>query len=374
MQQKRLYLFLLLWFCIGIFSQEKAHHSSWLPFFMIIESRESTSSQIEKAMQSILDMGKKSLYPVKERLEQTQNPRYFYLLEKLQNIPQKEWSKLEYFKECYQKAKELFKQGKHQEALKIAQAILILEPSIDLSSEINAFIVECNLANAEKVEAKAELRFSQEYYSFGEEILLEFHLSNLQPTEITIFTSKNHGIVLDITQKDYFLHGNQKSETYTKIVSLGEEIKLPPGASKIFQIKIPNPIPSLLSYRVWKIAAALPRCRIAKGKIFSYPRIDFGEKETSSLPNTFHYLLKSPLNSCLWAISLGYEKHLFFASFFLTQKEKKEAIPRLIGVLESSSPVSLVSFGILKRFTNQDFSSKNEWENWWQARSLFWEN
>lgn len=339
---------------------------------MIIESNDSSHAQIEKAMQSILDMGQKSFYPVKERLEKTHNPRYFYLLEKLQQSPQKEWSKVEYFWEQYQKSRELAKQGKFQDALKLAQAILVLEPALEFQDEIKIFMEDCKVHSSKDLEIKSEMRFSQEYYSFGEEVVLELHLVNPQLNDIMLFASKNHGIVADITQIDYFMEGNQKSETNRKILPWGEEIKLRSGERKIFTLRIPNNSPSLPVYRVWQIKASIPLCRLAKEQIYSYPKIFFGEREVPSLPSAFSHLLKNPWNSCSWAISLGYDKHLFYASFFLNQKEKKELIPRLIAILNYPGNIAVVSFQILKRWTKQNFASRSEWESWWQARGSFW--
>ena len=365
-------VFLLICPCFFLFSQEKMHHDAWLPFFLVIESPDSNSAQIEKAMQSILNMGQKSFYPVKSRLEETHHPRYFYLLEKLKSIPEKEWSKLNYFRECYQKAKELHQQGKSQDALKIAQAILVLEPELEFRREIESFVSECDISHENPAELKTEIQFSQEFYPFDKDIVVEFQLKNSQDTPILLFASKNHGIVVEVKQKDYFMDGIEKSQTSTKLIPWSEEINLNPGAKRIFQINIPNPMPSVLSHRTWKISAVIPRCRLTKEKKYSYPKIFFEEKEISSFPDSFIYLLKNPLNSCLWALSLGYEKHLFFASFFVHPKERKQLIPRLIEKLNRSNSIAVVSFGILKRFTKQNFASSTEWENWWQARSSFW--
>lgn len=341
--------------------------------FLIIEAKDSSQELRKKAFQNIIKYGTKAIPLIKERLRQTRNKHYFYLLQKLKGKQKKEnWNKQYYFKKKFILGKKLLKNRQIRKARKIFEAILALEPNIYLKNDIKESISKCKDLSFSTTTLMGTISTYKKYYSHGENITVVFTLKNNLRTSIHVVGKS--GIVAKILVREIYINGNFKEKSFTKIVSLDENMNFTPQERKKYKLILANKKPKITVYREIEILAYIPRCMVKQEAKTWYPSIQFDKVIVSSLPSIFKKVARKPLTISMKAIEFHYPINLFFASFFLNKREKIQMIPYLIKAMNSSNIVTQkVSLGILKRITGKNYILQSQWQSWWTAKKTILE-
>lgn len=370
---RKVCIILCLWAIYPVFADSL--QQKLLPLFLTLESPESDPQSIATAIEQILESGPAALPLVKKRLEQTGHYRYLYVIEKFGNpgktettSAEKAWDKDGYFRGRFRQAQKYLQQGNADKAQATAQAILTLEPEISFREEIATFLRQCkNTRFTQIVHGQID---SRPYSSPGKSVSALLSLKNGLRVPVTIATEK-YGIVLEMTKQEYDFWGGYFEERTSQILPLDREIELSPGEIRETRVDLSHLNPAGNTYRVLKIKAKLPRCKVSYSGTDVHPDILFPEISVISFPAEFHQIISQPLDTCESALMLGYPEHLFFASFFLRREDQARLIPKLIEAMGHPAMDPLIT-GILRRFTGKNFAGKNSWQNWWYAHSSSW--
>lgn len=352
--------FILSFFFISFFV-----FADLMPFFQILESKDSTEQEVNAVISTIIKQGTKVIPEVQDRYKKTRNPRYLYILEKLQNV------KLDmetYFKNKLREAYFCWNKGDREKAKKIAEAILILEPNISFAPEIKDFLKK--IEKKDITILKATIQPLKTYYTHGEEIELQINIQNLTNTQMRLANGDKSQIILEITERIFPLQGSYKTTTTTKSIKINGNIQLEAHEKIVYKTKLANTFKDH-SYRIYTIKANIPICRILLENKAHYNKITFAEINVHSYPEQYKTLTQNPWKQSLLALEQKNIVNLFYASFFLRKEEKVQLIPLLIQELESATKMSSICYIILQRITQKNYSSTREWKIWWEANKNF---
>ena len=345
-------------------------------YFISIESDKDDRQSTNHAIQAILQLGTPTIPLVRERFNATHHPSYFYLLQKLQQAKPREdkWDKQHYFAARFAEAKRLLNQGETEKAWQLARAITVLEPALAFAADLKTFMHRCKDEQFSQRIVGGKITATRAFYPLGRKIVVQFSLTNYRKSPITLLSAGEHGIVVDVLIKQFSLNGNSREQQFSRIITISDSLQLMPAKTYSYELPLDNPTGQSPVFRRYKITARIPRCHLTQGEQSWYPRIYFGERNVVSLPQNFQQVAKTPLNVCLQALKLGYPHHLFFASFFVDRREAARLIPALIAKNETPQhDLAAISQVVLRRITGKNFSTRRDWENWWEARGLFWE-
>ncbi len=351
-----------------------------LQYFARIEDAQSTSAEVTSSMDTILKIGKKTLPYLQKRFRQTNHPRYWYLIQQIENQSVQETSNSQeqsnasiqsyldnYFKQKFQQAQSLLNAGKTDEAEKIAVSILNLEPKIVFAQEIREFIRKChNQAILQKI-ISGLARGGKKVYSTNSEIMIHLGFNNHQNIPIILLSD---GIILEIQEQEFTLAGDYRERSLDNLVKLKEEIILQPGENWKWNTKITATKNPIRSYRKWEISAKVPRCRVLVNNNPSYPQIQFPAFVIQEIPQDLQYIIQDPLKFSLQAIERNQEEVVFFASFFLTPQENCKVIPKLIDSWPDIASYRTPLVVTLRNLTGKNFATKVEWKNWWASQNF----
>jgi hypothetical protein len=326
-------------------------------------------------MNQLLGRGQKIVPLLQERFNETGNTRYFYLMQKLSNTrvstsaEADKWDKSHYFRQKYQEAQNAMESGESERAIKLAEAILTLEPQLDFAEEVKRFISD--LRDMAQQVLYGEMKAERDIYVPGETVQVQLRLSNPNNSPVAIHAGDN-GIVLQVYVQEFTPAGSCVDHTLSHIIPLTGQIIL--TSRQIWQSKvaIPNPVSDKAIYRVIHLKAAIPRCQVQQEDRRLYPRIVFRPVRVAVLPRPFHDVVRQPIASALYALRLGYAEHLFFAAFFVDRQAQAELIPAMIERLGTNAAMDQVITAILRRVSGQNLSGRNAWHNYWQANGASW--
>jgi len=337
-----------------------------MPFFLILESSESTEQEIQATINVILKQGSKVLPDVQKRFNKTKNPKYLYIIEKLKNF---QIDMEDYFKNKWIEAKFLWKKGEKEKAKQLAESILILEPHLPFANEIQIFLKKNKKSNV-PILLKTTIQTEKKYYTHNQDIEVYFCLENTKNSKLSIVNTVKNQIFLDIRVKEYHPQGYYKTYAQTKTIYISPEVYFQPKEKLLYKTKIKNNI-SHNVFITYEIQARLLRCRIVWENQSQYPNLVFATYKVHSLPIYYKTIQQNPWNHCLRAMQISSSDNLFYASFFLSQEEKAKLIPYLIQDMIDNTKTSDTSQGILKRYTHQSFSSIQDWKIWWEGNKYF---
>ena len=347
-----------------VFAQDNVLEQKLLPLFQIIEDKEEESSSKQRAVEEIVAMGNQVKPFIEKRLEKTSHTRYFYILEKIK--PVKTWNKEEYFFRKYKEALKMMRNGKREEAKEILKAIILLEKDLSFASEIDSLLAsEKNRSSLISTDAYP----TASYFSFRDEwkIIIAIKNNSIDPITIT-FAQKR--LYLKITSTEYYLNGSSRTDISTKSPKIYEKVVVDGGKWWKAEISIP-PIGKKQCYRKLDVQVNVKAVTLTKlGKNY-FPKIKFPVAKIKVIPRKFHVIMSNPINYFEGAAQNRYYEVLFYSSFFIPQKNEKDAITALIDHLDVVTLSPLVK-SILLRFTKQNFSTIRKWKNWWRARKGLW--
>ncbi len=365
---------------VHAFAQSLDIETRILQHFAIIEDSESTAAQIENSSAAILAMGNPAIFLVQKRFSETHHPRYFYLLEKLKQKEKIEddategnW-KEKYFRLRFENAKRLAATDKVEDAQRLAEAILLVEPALVFKGEVQDFIHQCRNLLIHQQVVSGILVSAQTYVYPGVPLTLKLGFRNHQVIPIQLMAGPKNAIVLDIVMQEFSIDGEYREQTFSQMIELAPEITLGSGQSLQYSIKIPN-TQTRACYTRWKIVGRVPRCRVQVAGKSVYPQIAFPPVVIHGIPREMEHHLREPAQTCSYALQLDQPEALFFASFFLTQADQQKLIPEWIAHwMEKKSKVARIIPNILRNLTGHSFATPIEWHNWWLAQKQLGEN
>lgn len=351
-----------------------------LSLFLIIESPHSDSTRVNRALKHILQLGPDVIPHIQKRFKNKRMPCYYYLLQKLQCQQETDlktstanvWNKDKYFLRRYQQARHLLQTREIAKALRIAQAILALEPDIHFAEQVQDFVRQCKDRQVSQRVVGGEMRANSHLYVPGQKLSLTLSVKNRRQMPLELSLKKN-GIVVKICMKEFDLYGQYREKLFSRIVPLGEKLLLAPGNAKSQTLQIANDKIAGPCYRIFVISAQIPRSQIRYGEAIKYSRIIFNSLTVSSLPRQLHCIVERPLAFCLGALKFDSPRQLFYASFFVKKSEQATLISALIGYLGQKNSLDPVIYGIIRRLTGKNFTTREVWRNWWNAHRHNWQ-
>lgn len=348
----------------GILAQNDNIEKDLFSFFQIIEDKKEEEFIQQQAIKEIIAMGEKAISFVKARLKKTQNTHYFYILEKISPAKKTLWGKDKYFWKRYKKALELINYGKQKEAIKIMEAIIALEKNIYFVKNIKKSLKEAKKDPKDKI-ILTKAYATAKYFSFQDKwkIVIAIKNNTIQPIEISFSQKQLH---LKITSTEFYLSGANRTNIKSKFPKIHNQIIIGGGKWWKAEIIIPPLIPKQQCYQELDIKVDIKLVTLRKAGKNYFPKIKFPPAKIKVLPKKYHAIMSNPTAYFNGAINNRYYEVLFYASFFIPQKNKVNAISELINNLEIISLSSLVK-SILLRFTKQNFSSIQRWKIWWRA-------
>lgn len=196
-----------------------------------IENDGVSDQEKQKAVEKIIAMGKEVLPLVEKKLQQTKNSHYFYIRENIQNSQKQvnAWSKQFYFKEKYQQALQFAEQKKYDAAIKIIDAILVLEPNIVFASDAKAFVEKLRKEqNPGDQFISVDVLPLVKYYAFTDKLQLSLSIKNLSSASVVLNCGLEY-LDFKITTKEFYLSGNSRVDSYTKSVKIKKQIIISGG-------------------------------------------------------------------------------------------------------------------------------------------------
>ncbi len=337
--------------------------------FSYLEDEKASSSDKQKLIEQIIELGSSASPLVQERFQSTGNPSYWYILEKLKKSSlsdsKKIWSKEKYFYEKYQEALSLLEEeGAAHKAKRITQSILILEPDLSFNKKVKQLYHRAN--NFVQPLVQAIISPKKDFVPYGEEVALNIYLYNKAIEEILLQTQSS-SIILKVIYRDYDLSSNIKTDTKTIFFPLDKEILLPPGKHWKAKLTVNNEKPKNIIYREIEISARIPVICLVRGEKKSYPRLIFPSTKVKVFPAPYQQRLDNSSSHFYSAIRFSDLPSVFFYSFFVPPKKQKDAIHKIIPVLGRDPQLTPILYGILRRWTKKNFQQHENWKNWWLA-------
>lgn len=353
--------------------------------FSILDHADSSEESVIQAMQTILAIGKPALPLVEKQWQHTQQPRYLYLIQKLNSLDQAtipslaanpissttsdQQAKLRYFRQRLQDVRQLLDAGNPQAAEKLIQAILVLEPKLPFHAEIIALSKQCKEAMIQQQVISGVMESPIQFYEPGQNLQLRLGFYNRQNTPIALIAGNQNGIVIDIVEQEFSYNGEYRERSFNHTYDLNGTIILPAGIQWLPMITVPVSQSLPNSYHHWSIAARVPRIRVEVQQNSLYPSVLFPKIELHSLPSRWHFVIRNPSQAAIQALSKQDGASLFFSSFFWNEQHKKQVIPQLIAQWPGrTSQMQRIIPTILKLTTGQNFESETEWRNWWASK------
>lgn len=380
----KFFILITLLYCIVGYAQTLSPvlESQMMTQFAILDDPSSSELSVSKAFQQILAMGKPALPLIQKQFKQTQNPRYLYLIQKLNAvnddlktntstyIRQNEQAKLEYFQQRLQDAHRLLNDGQIKPANDLAQAILVLEPNLPFRKEVLELIKVCKEAEIQQEIISGIMESPVQFYSPDKDIQIRLGFHNHKQIPIALVAGNQNGIVLDVIEQEFAYNGEYRERSFNFTYNLSDTMILPIGIQWLPMITIPVHKSSTDSYHRFTITAYIPRIRVEVEKKTLYPNIQFPKLKVHSLPSRWHFVIRDPVLSARQALAKQNDIILFYSSFFWNEQQKKQIIPALIAQWPGNTLAMKRTLPtVLKLTTGQHFLSKIEWQNWWTSQN-----
>lgn len=346
-----------------------------IPLFAILERPESKPENIQYAMKQIMELGPKILPLLQERFTKTSHPHYFYLMQKLTvdtPAPTRTtvWEQELYFARRYRDAQNFYARGEIEKAQQLAQAIFVLEPNISFAKELQVFLTRCRDLSASVLES--DMTTDKNFYNPGETISVRLSLKTKESGRVSLRIGAK-SVIVKVVMEEFHVNGHYEEKVFSERVAIPEELNLAGEQSWQNSLNVANPPAQQPLYRLFKLSAYILPSQIKYQARTSYQRIAFRDLAVHCLPDTFHQVLKNPMETSLRAVQFQHAEALFFSSFFLDKPSQARLIPILIANLSKEDMVAVVSRGMLVRFTGKSFPSATLWQNYWYANRSLWE-
>lgn len=201
-----------------------------------------------KAQESLVDLGAAAVPLLRQALDEERDRSYtiLYILNRIyQKEAGREWKDLparrdtqkrqgtKYLQGKFEEAKRVQKGGGHARALKMLDAILVLEPELGFKQEVESLRVKVKASLYHSSVLTASFETEEEAYEVGGIIEVKVRLRNPgQQTLVIPLPGEGTNLgVLNLERRIYKPDGNWVTDYQTETLPLPEQIEIEPGES-----------------------------------------------------------------------------------------------------------------------------------------------
>jgi hypothetical protein len=273
-------------------------------------------------------------------------------------------------------------------ALQVIDAILLLAPQTPLKRKLQELRLSANEKKLQQEVVRVYLHCAKRIHSTGDKIEIRLRIKNISNGELKFplgsEEARNFG-TLTKTTHDYKLSGSTHMRQTQLTIKQNSSITLKKDQvwEKTFEIdtsRLTDKEPAMHRY---VLRARLRPLEIISGKEVFSRYLSTGELELYIMPSKYLEMAKNAMKHIKLSVSCIEQKAargdlafdarivLFYSTFFLSEREKKQALPLLFGALEKSSgDTARVIMGSLSFLTGEEHgTSKNDWLDWWKKQA-----
>lgn len=268
-----------------------------------------------------------------------------------------------------EEARALATQEHHHEALRIVEALLVLEPAGPASADLRLLRqgLHQRVLQAEyvRLEAVAELPRA----AVGTAVRVDFRITNISHSDLKMAFGAGPGIlVADVRVTLREPLGGRRVATRPLTAVLPQELELAPGKSHTVSVAVATDedLPEVDAFRLHEVHGWLQPMTLTAGSFSTSARLVFPTATVRVVPRADAAFLADPLFSLRQSIDRGTLNDVFLCGLLLEGAPREEAVGILIDLLPSLDPTGRVlTTHLLELMTGKILGPEvKPWQDW----------
>ncbi len=299
------------------------------------------------------------------------------------------WEKALYAK--YLDAVRLAKLSRYEQASKLCDAILVLDPSVSYRNAVKTLKVFAEERLLMKNVVRTEVKTDRTLYEIGEVVDVSVTIENLTTELLEVefapseeikdsamrkyFEGYKPEMYFRITYSQYDPLGTVSTSQLTQTIPVDKQVRLGPGERwvRTFAIDTMRDNPTNQLYRSYKVEGELRPMRIRHGGQTVFRRIAIDPLLVRVFPPDVDPVLQDPVGFLTRALEGGVPNDIFLCALLVPVKDLDRAIQLLMdSLVKAPAAGQLAIMATLRHVTGAPISFEvDEWTRWYADRG--WE-
>jgi hypothetical protein len=262
-----------------------------------------------------------------------------------------------------------FKEGRYRDAIRIADALLVLEPEGDLARDLGVLKQACEqrLLQAEFLQLLPASELARAVV--GTKVRLDFTVVNVSHGPLVIdFGAGRGALVVDLRVRMVEPMGGERIASRALTAELDRQISLGAGERKTFSVTLDTgeDLPEADVLRLYEAYAWFQPQFVSAGSMSTSARVIFAPVTVRVVPTADAGFLEDPLFSFRRAVDQGSTHDVFICAMLLDGPARGEAAGILVDLLaKMDADGRTVTCHMLGLITGEKFGSDLEgWKKW----------